>query len=289
MLNKLSKKESNRIETEFETLLNSDIKTDYLISEGIDIWQLVLHKCIFQLVEKKYDPIEIVTYNQLFELSNRQSEFENDISERRKNAPIWETALKYIIDDIYNEFGNGIFQDRIEQYEKLYLVGRTYKDINKGKIIPISTDFDIHNYVNETGMEIHLNFKNNPPFSEMEYAADIMLCEYLNGICYAYNLPILEKEFLSLTTKSNSNESEQKEFTLTHKQQILLLKELGLFETVIFKNFTTEKKGKIIGSLLGKDNKNTENYIRYSGGYDTPKKYDIHTETNKEIINKLLK
>lgn len=77
--------------------------------------------------------------------------------------------------------------------------------------------------------------------------------------------------------------------TLTHKQQILLLNYLGVFDNEKIKGLSNENKGLLFGALLNRHDRNTENYIRYLFGKNAPKEHKCGTPQNISTVNKLLK
>lgn len=112
--------------------------------------------------------------------------------------------------------------------------------------------------------------------------------DYVEGKNLAMFEMMLPKMFEKSEIGKNEPEKSSKEM-LTHKQQILLLRELGVFNTDYFMNLNLIQKGELIGNLLNRDFKNTENYIRYSNGIkDVKEKYNIHTDTNKKKVADLM-
>ncbi len=74
----------------------------------------------------------------------------------------------------------------------------------------------------------------------------------------------------------------QKREETTHKQQILILHYLGILDKY---DISTVKKGLLFSKLLNKNDKNTEDHIRYvSGKID---KNEIKTRNNLEFVYKL--
>ena len=67
----------------------------------------------------------------------------------------------------------------------------------------------------------------------------------------------------------------QKSEETTHKQQILILHYLGILDQF---NIATVKKGRLFSQLLNRNDKNTEDYIRYVDG-------KIDGKGNKTINN----
>jgi hypothetical protein len=76
---------------------------------------------------------------------------------------------------------------------------------------------------------------------------------------------------------------------LTNKQQILLLHSLKFFESDFFNSLNETQKGVLVAHIINRDEKNTEDNIRYVKGSktsETTKK--IFTKSNIEAVNKLL-
>jgi hypothetical protein len=77
---------------------------------------------------------------------------------------------------------------------------------------------------------------------------------------------------------------------LTHKQQILFLKQIGFFDLPAVKELSLTHQGILTGALLNRDRHNTEDYIRYAGGHkNVPAKFQLGTAPNKKAVNEVLK
>ena len=92
----------------------------------------------------------------------------------------------------------------------------------------------------------------------------------------------LDAHKLTSSLESSSEKTEK----LFHRQQILLLHSLGVFEIKEIKQLNAERKGILFGYLLNRDEKNTENYIRYIDHEEH--KYSSKTERNKSKIRDIL-
>ena len=77
--------------------------------------------------------------------------------------------------------------------------------------------------------------------------------------------------------------------TMSHKQQILLLQKLGVFDLPKIRELTMQNQGKLFAKLLNKNEKNTEDYIRYRNGKNTDKKYSLDGPAVQKEVNELLK
>lgn len=75
---------------------------------------------------------------------------------------------------------------------------------------------------------------------------------------------------------------------LTNAQQVLLLIELGFFKLDKVENLTAENKGLLVGYLLNRNEKNTEDFIRYSGGKRGSHNSNAYTKSNIKKVNELL-
>ena len=71
----------------------------------------------------------------------------------------------------------------------------------------------------------------------------------------------------------------QKSEEATHKQQILILHYLGILDQF---NITTVKKGRLFSQLLNRNDKNTEDYIRYVG--ERVEKNNLKSDKNLEYV-----
>ena len=81
---------------------------------------------------------------------------------------------------------------------------------------------------------------------------------------------------------NQSDKKKHKREETTHKQQILILHYLGILDKY---DISTVKKGLLFSKLLNKNDKNTEDHIRYvSGKID---KNEIKTRNNLEFVYKL--
>lgn len=76
---------------------------------------------------------------------------------------------------------------------------------------------------------------------------------------------------------------------LTNKQQVLLLYQLGVFNSDgFFGNLNETQKGVLFGYLLNRDEKNTEDYIRYVGGKKNQESNEIKSDINIKAVNSVL-
>jgi hypothetical protein len=84
----------------------------------------------------------------------------------------------------------------------------------------------------------------------------------------------------------------KKKTALTHKQFILLLYQLGVFDVPSIKQLTFSAKGKLFSTLLNLDEKNTTEYIRNVQALRlavSMDKYFIQTESNLKTVEDFIK
>lgn len=91
-----------------------------------------------------------------------------------------------------------------------------------------------------------------------------------------------------IEAEESSTQAAEKD-KLTHKQQILGMHKLGIFDLQILEGLTDTQKGILFGHLLNRDNDNTENYIRYRNGKNVPAKYSLQSDAVQEKIQDLFK
>ena len=101
-----------------------------------------------------------------------------------------------------------------------------------------------------------------------------------------WNIDKIEKSIAALNPDVAIEVATTKD-KLSHKQQILLLKQLGFFELPIFQKLTTKQKGKLVSHLINRTEKDSLELIRGMNG-KTVKPYIIKTKVNTETVNKLL-
>jgi hypothetical protein len=94
-------------------------------------------------------------------------------------------------------------------------------------------------------------------------------------------LETFKKNILSIVGKEdNTTVSVKKDFTL--KQRIILLNEIGFFDSDYIKKLSTQKKGKLVAAILSNNPKNTEDSIRYMNGNNG--KNPIDPYSHKEYV-----
>lgn len=119
-------------------------------------------------------------------------------------------------------------------------------------------------------------------YENIETTVKSEVCNRLIEMQIAYSREIVE--YIDRLTTNTPDSPKDK---LAHKQQILLLKQLGFFDIPLIKNLTTVKKGKLISHLLNKNEKESLEIVRGLMG-KPDKKYDTKTINNIEVINNLL-
>lgn len=100
-------------------------------------------------------------------------------------------------------------------------------------------------------------------------------------------LDFKEDSVLKWLEQAGSESEDNEPDKLTHRQQILLLHSLGVFEIKEIKKMGAEQKGILFGNLLNRNEKNTENYIRYIAQKDETK-YNIYSNENLNKVKGLL-
>lgn len=88
----------------------------------------------------------------------------------------------------------------------------------------------------------------------------------------------------SMNTDNLTSEPKDK---LTHKQQILLLKQIGFFDLPVFNELSTVKKGKLVSHLLNRTEKVSLEIVRGLNG-KPDKSYKVDTADNIKQVNNLL-
>jgi len=100
---------------------------------------------------------------------------------------------------------------------------------------------------------------------------------------------ILDYEKINDLKPDETDLKKLKEDNLSHKQQILLLFNLGFFDLPKIKELSIQKKGRIISAIINRDEKNASDYIRYFNGKNIESKYECKTPTNLKAVNQILK
>ena len=103
------------------------------------------------------------------------------------------------------------------------------------------------------------------------------------------DLLILDYKKINDLKPEEPNLKKLREENLSHKQQILLLFNLGFFDLPKIKELSIQKKGKIISAIINRDEKNASDYIRYFNGKNIESKYECKTPTNILAVNQILK
>lgn len=75
---------------------------------------------------------------------------------------------------------------------------------------------------------------------------------------------------------------------LSNKQQVLLIHKLGFLDLPLIQDLTIQNQGKLFAKLFGRNEKNTEDYIRYRNG-KCDKKHSLNLPEVQKAINDLLK
>ena len=220
-------------------------------------------------------------------------------------------VLKQLIDDLISEIDSNkeyYFLNPTEiansQTERLLYTDKLLNDIKKAirPIPPINTNFKRGTLSKQNGVSKFAKLipenRNtrvatfgylNGGWDEARTRADnevkfideqIKRIEMLKDAEIKIPLPdVIRKEETPKTAKDK----------LTHKQQILLLKQLGVFELDFFNHLNETQKGVLFSYIVNRDEKNTEDNIRYVKGSrtseDTKK---IFTKKNVDAVNELL-
>jgi hypothetical protein len=154
--------------------------------------------------------------------------------------------------------------------------------------------YDLTKY--KFGMTEHV-FRNRDDFLTEEYWK-LSLIRYqeifrkLHWVAYGYltakklsYVKSLSTQVLQEPTLGDQVSARQ----MSHKQQILLLMKLGVFDLPIVSKLSTQNQGKLFSRLLSRNEKNTEDYIRYKNGRNVDKKFSLEGPTVQNEVISLLK
>jgi hypothetical protein len=209
---------------------------------------------------------EIPTHETLYLYANESSViFEEVRAEFEKNKLCCTTPLQ--LENLKNYYTGQLkneFSDFIEQVSLASSYGdKKNKDFITGK------------------SQLNKNYKegNNLSLPQM------------NDLSLSYS--IIRKGIEEITALHPNEELQKEEVKnvskdkLTHKQQILLLKQIGFFELPFCDKLTTANKGKLVSNLLNRTEKDSVEIVRGLQG-KPDEKYNTNTNRNKETVNKLL-
>jgi hypothetical protein len=164
---------------------------------------------------------------------------------------------------------------------------------------PILSSLIHHITKYEFGVELHL-IDNRDDFFDEEYW-DLVLKSYqeifrkLHWVCIGYlnakKINYIKTTSLQYSNKEMGSKLEQKNEPekLSNKQQILLVHKLGILDLPTIKNLTTQNQGKLFAKLFGRNEKNTEDYIRYRNGKNVQKKFSLTLPEVQKGVADLLK
>lgn len=212
--------------------------------------------------------------NIIDEISNLFLKFERQSFEIHQNDDLeLNVVFKEHLDSEYYSIA-----DRFKQIiRELHLAGNDISlkriDAQIDKVINEQTNLKL-----DVDLVLRMEGEENYTIIESEELMKItkMKLEYL------LNIKEYCGEFLIEGITNNSKDK------LTHKQQILLLNQLGFFELPFYNNLSTINKGKLVSNLLNRTEKDSLEIVRGLKGKPDDK-YKTNTHSNKETVNKLLK
>jgi hypothetical protein len=156
------------------------------------------------------------------------------------------------------------------------------------------------------GIRVHVLEKNDDFFNEnywlevqRSYQEVFRKLHWVNmGYSSAKKLHEIKKDFPEAMELSYIPEA-QRQPTLvntiepndkwTLKQQLLLMQKLGILDLPVISGLSMQNQGKLLARLLGKNEKNTEDLIRYRKGKNVDSKFKLDTLANEKQVLDLLK
>ena len=80
----------------------------------------------------------------------------------------------------------------------------------------------------------------------------------------------------------------EKREKLTNKQQVLILHKLGILDLPVIQSLSIQNQGKLFARLFSRNEKNTEDYIRYRRGKKVDKKFSLELPEVENAVTDLL-
>jgi hypothetical protein len=231
----------------------------------------------------------------------RINRLHDEIRENILNCPDEKTFAKYFHYLVKIEWTLKEFTNRNRKHTEHL---RELKDYEEWPYYSFGTSSDKYNSEDEIfghcnyllsapsveGIQIHFiiaeEFRYDPN-KWKEHIAKKKLVPSLNDCENFLNKGINKPEAQNLIEDSKKEKDK-----LTHKQQVILLERLGVFQSELLNSLTIEQKGKLFSHLLNRDEKNTTEYIR---NLNMPKKsvskdvYFVKTDENIKKVSQLVK
>lgn len=211
-------------------------------------------------------------------------QLKKELKEKFKNDPQF-YELKGILKRCIGNFEYNLAEEwNSFRYAYLEFLDEEYaSDDYKGKIVQILKW--LTKIERKSLFGINLNNKEYRKKCRMLFETELKLLET--------DLKYFEKidEYSGNIPKSNKSTPLKK--NLTNKEQVILLNEIGFFALGKIKSLTTKQKGNLVASLLNKNSKNTEEYIRYcnpDGGMsseDNPYRHKNYVSRIIELLDDL--
>lgn len=142
--------------------------------------------------------------------------------------------------------------------------------------------------------QVVFEFKLEYPDSDIaedkeDFNSETMQISYLKILQWINEQILIETEKNNKPQETLQNGSNN---SLSHKQQILLLEKLGVFEIAEIKKLTGLQKGKLFSILLNRNEKNTTDYIRNKDvrkGLVSMDKDFVKSDSNVKRVSEILK
>jgi hypothetical protein len=244
---------------------------------------------------EKYLPLTFIEYWKETQFDKFLEEYEINFNKRLEastdKGKLFEIEIKSL--EIKDLNSNTLTDDITKDGEYLgYLIAINGDNPNIYQLVYHLTKY-------EFGINVHTVEESNDFFDDEYWNSAVnsyqQIFRKLHWVCNGYlnakklelvkGLKFKPQEVLNNELSHAKGDNEK----LSNKQQVLLIHKLGILELPSIQNLSLQNQGKLFGRLFGKNEKNTEDYIRYRHGKNIDKKYSLNLPEVQKAVSELLK